>query len=49
VAVEKKNGVSFFCKKFLEGRLHVRGSIVMVETTGGMPVNVAILFSHSFL
>jgi hypothetical protein len=41
--------VFIFCEKFLEGGLHVRGSIVMVETTGGMPVNVAILFSHCFL
>jgi hypothetical protein len=48
VAVEKI-GVSLFCEKFLEGELHVRGSIVMVETTGGMPVNFAILFSQCFL
>jgi hypothetical protein len=37
--------VFLFCEQFLEGRFHVRGSIFMVETTGCMPADVAILFS----
>jgi hypothetical protein len=38
---------SLFCEKFMEGGLHVRGSIVVVQTTGCMPANanVAILIS----
>jgi hypothetical protein len=48
VAVEKM-GVSFFCENFLKGGLHVRGNIIILETTGVIPVNFAILFFTLFL